>query len=72
MKKKTAALLDNKQKKLYHIEIECTHGAKTSMIFQDAQQAQEIYEQYRSSSVFCKQWIKEISQWTSDENTFIA
>jgi hypothetical protein len=72
MKKKTAALLDNTGKKLYHIEIECTTGKKASMIFQDKEMSIMTYNTIKNAGIFCGQWVKDILVWESDDATFIA
>jgi hypothetical protein len=72
MKKKTAALLDNPTKILYHIEIECTTGKKATMIFQDKEMSTMTYNTIKNAGIFCGQWVKDIIVWESDENTFLA
>ena len=72
MNKKTAALLDNTGKKLYHIEIESASGVKTTMIFQDKEMSAMTYNTIKGAGIFCGQWIKDIVIWESDENTFLT
>jgi hypothetical protein len=72
MKKKTAALLDNVTKKLFHIEIECTTGKKATMIFQDKDMSVMTYNTIKNAGIFCGQWVKDITVWESDENTFLT
>ena len=72
MKKKTALLLDNTGKKLYHIEIESASGVKTTMIFQDKDMSALTYSTIKGAGIFCGQWVKEILVWESDENTFLS
>lgn len=71
-KKPTAALLDSPQQhKLYHIEVETTHGNKITIILTSKLMAQQETNRIRAAGIYCGEWIRDLRLWESDETTFM-